>query len=140
MTAGPPVLVEIHQDEVLTGEAVALDVQPLGFFLRVLGAFIDAVISILLLIGGIWLLGSLALAGALSTAGLQISVIVLVVLILVVVPTVVETTTRGRSIGRLAVGGRIVRNDGGAAGFRQAFIRALAGVLEIYFTFGAIAM
>src|SRR5690606_3677403 len=39
-----------------------------------------------------------------------------------------------------AVGGRIVRNDGGAAGFRQAFIRALAGVLEIYFTFGAIAM
>ena len=33
--------VEIHQDEVLTGEAVALDVQPIGFFLRALGVLID---------------------------------------------------------------------------------------------------
>ena len=34
-------------------------------------------------------------------------------------------------LGRLAVGSRIVRIDGGAAGFRHAFIRALVGVIEI---------
>ena len=44
--------------------------------------------------------------------------------------------TRGRSLGKLAVGGRIVRTDGGASGFRQAFIRALVGVFEIWFTVG----
>src|SRR5690606_25214199 len=38
------------------------------------------------------------------------------------------------------VGGRIVRLDGGATGFRHAFIRALIGVLEIYMTFGAVAV
>jgi hypothetical protein len=38
------------------------------------------------------------------------------------------------------VGGRIVRLDGGAAGFRHAFIRALIGVLEIYMTAGAVAI
>jgi hypothetical protein len=37
------------------------------------------------------------------------------------------------------VGARIVRDDGGAIGFRHAFIRALAGVLEIFLTFGGIA-
>ena len=32
---------QIHQDEILTGEAVALDVQPVGFFLRALGTLIQ---------------------------------------------------------------------------------------------------
>ena len=38
--------VEIHQDEVLTGEAVALDVQPIGYFLRALGVLIDMVLGV----------------------------------------------------------------------------------------------
>ena len=46
---------------------------------------------------------------------------------MVVLPTTVETVTRGRSLGKLAVGARIVRDDGGAIGFRHAFIRALDG-------------
>ena len=35
--APAPIVVDITQDEILTGEAVALDVQPIGFFLRALG-------------------------------------------------------------------------------------------------------
>ncbi|KAA9085535.1 RDD family protein [Microbacterium radiodurans] len=134
----PAATVEIRQDEILTGEAVALDVQPLGFFLRAVGALIDVLcsIGILLLFFFVanWIVGGLRL-DSLSPI-LTISVLVLV---LVVIPTAVETITRGRSLGKLAVGGRIVRTDGGATGFRQAFIRALLGVLEIWFTFGALA-
>src|SRR3546814_5251935 len=54
-------------------------------------------------------------------------------------PTTVETVTRGRSLGKRAVGGRIVRADGGAIGFRHAFLRALLGVLELWFTLGSLA-
>ena len=133
-------LVEIHQDEVLTGEAVALDVQPLGYFLQALGALIDTLVSVALLVAGSVILGSLVAQGALSEATATIAVITLIVVVTVVVPTVVETASHGRSLGRLAVGGRIVRSDGGAAGFRQAFIRALTGVLEIYLTLGALAL
>lgn len=133
-------LAEIGQDEVLTGEAVALDVQPLGYFLRVVGALIDVIVAILLFLGTALLLGALAGQGALSPAEMQIAVIVTLVLVMVVVPTVVETASRGRSLGKLAVGGRIVRADGGASGFRQALIRALVGVLEIYLTVGAVAL
>lgn len=140
MTAGPPVLVEIRQDEVLTGEAVALDVQPLGFFLRALGALIDVLLSLAVLVGGVVLLGALAAQGALTSATFQIAIVTLIVVALVIIPTTVETASRGRSLGRLAVGGRIVRADGGSSGFRQAFIRALAGVLETYLTMGALAL
>jgi hypothetical protein len=63
----------------------------------------------------------------------------MLVTVIVIVPVVVETATRGRSLGKLAIGARIVRDDGGAIGFRHALIRALTGVLELYFTAGGLA-
>ncbi len=139
-TPAPAVaLVHTDADETLTGEAVALDVQPVGFFLRLLGAVIDLIVGVVVLVGGVLLLGVLIDQGVIAESAVNIGVISLIVLVLVVLPTAVETLSRGRSLGRLAVGARIVRTDGGAAGFRQAFIRALVGVLEIWFTLGAIA-
>ncbi|MFG6445065.1 RDD family protein [Microbacterium sp. P07] len=133
----PPAPVRIPQEETLTGEAVALDVQPLGFFLRAVGLLIDVVASLavlfLFLLVATYLIG----AGTVSLDVLPILGIVVLVLVSVVLPTTIETVTRGRSLGKLVVGGRIVRADGGAAGFRQALLRALAGVLEIWLTVGA---
>ncbi|WP_029146345.1 RDD family protein [Microbacterium luticocti] len=131
--------ITIVPDEVLTGEAVALDVQPLGFFLRALGTLIDVLVAIAVMLLMAWLSGWLLGENIVSTDASGILGIVVIVLVLVVLPTAVETLSRGRSLGRLAVGGRIVRADGGAAGFRQALIRALVGVLEIWMTFGGLA-
>jgi len=134
----PATLVDIGQDEILTGEAVALDVQPTGFFLRALGALIDIALAVLVYI--LFLLVMTWWGGqGLDAAAMPIFAIAMIVVVAVVIPTVVETATHGRSLGKLAVGGRIVRTDGGAAGFRHALIRALVGVLEIWFTFGAVA-
>ena len=137
--APAPIVVDVMQDEILTGEAVALDVQPIGFFLRALGCFIDVVVGIaLLIVFGLvssWLLGS----NVLDSAVFPIHAVTSLVLVTVVLPTVVVTASRGRSLGRLVAGGRVVRVDGGAAGFRQAFIRSLVGVFEIWFTAGAVA-
>ena len=60
--------VEIRQDEVLTGEAVALDIQPLSFFQRALGCLIDVIATVVLLIAlavvANWLLGGAFLDAA----------------------------------------------------------------------------
>ncbi|HWM15370.1 MAG TPA: RDD family protein [Microbacterium sp.] len=132
-------VIEIRQDEVLTGEAVALDVQPVGFFMRALGTLIDVLLGVAALVVfalvTAWLVGQ----SVVDAVALPILTVTVLVLVTVVIPTVVETMTRGRSLGKLAVGARIVRSDGGASGFRQAFIRALVGVLEIWLTVGAIA-
>jgi uncharacterized RDD family membrane protein YckC len=132
-------VIEIHQDEVLTGEAVALDVQPVGFFLRALGTLIDVLLGIavfvLFALVTSWLVGQ----SVVDVVALPILTVTILVTVTVVIPTAVETMTRGRSLGKLTVGGRIVRTDGGASGFRQAFIRALVGVFEIWLTAGAVA-
>ncbi|WP_238439553.1 RDD family protein [Microbacterium sp. JZ31] len=130
----------LEHDEVLTGEAVALDVQPIGLILRVAGTAIDVVATILAYLGLILLMSQLLVAGLLPENVMRILSIVLLVLLLIVVPTAIETATRGRSLGKLAVGGRIVRLDGGAISFRHAFIRAVVGVLEIYMTLGGLAL
>ncbi|TDE96208.1 RDD family protein [Occultella glacieicola] len=59
---------------------------------------------------------------------------------MVIVPTAVETVTRGLSAGKVAMGTRVVREDGGPVRFRQSFVRALTGVGEIWFCFGSIAV
>ncbi|MFT4136011.1 RDD family protein [Microbacterium sp.] len=135
----PGPAVQLRQDEILTGEAVALDVQPVGFFLRALGTALDALAAVLLLLL-CWIVAGWVTGFGVEVAGLSpILTIATVVLVLVILPAVVETVTHGRSLGRLAVGARIVRTDGGAAGFRHSLIRALTGVLEIWFTLGALA-
>jgi hypothetical protein len=55
-----------------------------------------------------------------------------VILIFLVIPTTVETLTRGRSLGKLALGLRTVRDDAGPISFQHAFVRALVGFVEIY--------
>ncbi|MGO4692499.1 RDD family protein [Glaciibacter sp. 2TAF33] len=128
-----------NEHELITGEAVALDVRPASVILRAAGTIIDWVAYLLLslllslLVG--WLLGDVidaALGQALMVTGLVFSILI--------VPMLVETVTNGRSLGKLAIGARIVRDDGGAIQLRHAFIRALVGVIEIYMTFGGLAV
>jgi uncharacterized RDD family membrane protein YckC len=128
-------------DEIITGEAVALDLRPASFVLRAAGAAIDFLayvglyIALVLIVIPI-LIDSLRLDEAVVSA----VAIAMLVLAIVVVPITVETLSNGRSLGRLAIGARIVRDDGGAIGFRHAFIRALLGVIEVFMSFGGIAV
>lgn len=131
-----------HDDrgsELITGEAVALDLRPASYFLRAAGAIIDFLATIALFLLLLWLEFSILEVFPLDQAMTTALVLATLVLCLVVVPVAVETATQGKSLGKLAVGARIVRDDGGSIGFRHALIRALTGVLEIYFTAGGLA-
>lgn len=128
---------DADSQELITGEAVALDLRPASFILRAAGAIIDYLVYL----GGylviLWLFLSLAsgldqaITTAISVAGL--------VLCIVVIPVTVETLSQGKSLGKLAIGSRIVRDDGGAIGLRHALIRALTNVFETFMTFGGLA-
>ncbi|MEJ6555156.1 RDD family protein [Microbacterium esteraromaticum] len=128
------------EQEILSGEAVAIDVQPVGFVLRAAGALIDMALGIVLFIAVTWVQVWLMSEGLLTEHTFRILMICAAVLSFLVLPITVEVATRGRSLGKLAVGGRIVRIDGGAITFRHTFIRALVGVLEVYMTFGGAAV
>ena len=125
--------------ELVTGEAVALDLRSSSFVLRAAGTIIDYILYFGSYIGIIVAVFSLADQFGLDQALMTAISVVGLVLCLVVIPTAVETATHGKSLGKLAIGSRIVRDDGGSIGFRHAFIRALTGVFEIFMTFGGMA-
>lgn len=123
---------------IVTGEAVVLELRPAGFAARALGLVIDAVFHVVLLV--LIMVGLSAAGSDLDEAAARALGLAAVVFCLVIVPVGVETLSRGRSLGKLATGLRVVREDGGAIRFRHAVIRGLTGFLEIYLTFGGLAL
>lgn len=129
----------VGEDELITGEAVALDLRPAGFILRAAGAAIDMVTYLAAYFAIVFFVLS-PVAARFLDEGMQRSLAIgALVFCIVVVPITVELLSQGRSLGKLAVGVRVVRDDGGAIGFRHAFIRAMIGVIEVFMSFGGIA-
>lgn len=120
----------------VTGEGVLLGVRSTGFLLRAAGTMIDVAVSVAAALVAFLALIQVGSALQLDPAALQAGSVVIIVLATIVLPTLVETASHGRSLGRFAVGARIVRDDGGATGFRHALLRALVGFFEIYMTAG----
>lgn len=135
----------MSDEQVVVGEGVALDVRPAGFLLRATSGLIDGVVYGAFTVLAMWLLflviGSMVADGREpDMAIIMASMIATLVACTVLVPMLVETLTRGKSVGRLVMRLRIVRDDGGAAGFRHAFVRALVGFFELWSTSGGIAI
>ena len=130
--------VGVGVDDLVTGEAVALELPAAGIALRALSGFLDVSVAVLALIVGL-LLAPLLTQGA-DEAIVAVATTVLMVLVFVVLPTTLETLTRGRSVGKLATGLRTVRDDAGPIGFRHAVTRALVGLVEIWLLLGVPAL
>ncbi|MFD7966390.1 RDD family protein [Streptomyces zaomyceticus] len=121
----------------VTGDAVVLGLQPARLPSRALAVLIDLVV-----VWAAYLLITLGLAVA--TASLDEAAVAAVsvasfLLILVGAPIAVETLSHGRSLGKMACGLRVVRDDGGPIRFRHALVRGAMGVVEILMTFGVVA-
>ena len=124
--------------EVVTGDAVVLDVPIAQLPVRAVGALIDIVIIV---VG--YLVALMLWAATLTqfdTAVTAAIMIVFTVLVFVGYPLVFETATRGRSVGKMVMGLRVVSEDGGPERFRQALFRALASVVEIWMLLGSPAV
>lgn len=133
--AGDDVLASLTDDDHVTGEGVALDLAPASLGVRIAGGLID-VLATLLLFVGVVLLCTIAAVNT-DEALFRIAILTAIIVSFLVVPTTVETLTRGRSLGKLAVGLRTVRDDAGPISFQHAFVRALVGFVEIYAMSGA---
>lgn len=122
----------------VTGEAVPLEIRIAKFPSRSVSFLLDALVIGLLAFGVI--LPVQNIVGALDAAAAAALVLGTVVLLIVGVPTTIETLTRGRSVGKFALGLRVVRDDGGPIRFRHALVRSLFGVVDFLLTFGCGAL
>jgi uncharacterized RDD family membrane protein YckC len=124
--------------EVVTGDAVVLDVRIAQLPVRAVSALIDIVV---IFVG--YLISLVLWAGALAhfdDAVASAIMIIFTVLVFVGYPLILETATRGRTLGKMAMGLRVVSDDGGPERFRQALFRALSSVVEIWMLLGSPAV
>ncbi len=123
------------REELVTGEGVAVELPVATLVQRGVSRLIDLAATVVA--GGlIGLVVLLLVPAEPSEAVVSSLVIVVTVVTLVAVPAAFETLTRGKSPGRYAMGLRVVRDDGGPVTARQATLRALVAVVEIWTTGG----
>ncbi len=125
-------------DELITGEAVVLELRPASFITRALAVTVDVIVTVVGLLLLYWLL--YATTGEIDQAAGSALGLVATLAVLIGVPILIETLTRGKSLGKWMAGLRVVRDDGGPIRARHALIRGLLAVLEIYWSLGAIAL
>ncbi|MGB6205452.1 RDD family protein [Mycobacterium sp.] len=124
--------------QVVTGDAVVLDVPIAQLPVRAVGALIDIVVIVIgyLVALMLWAVTLTQFDDAVTAA----IIIIFTVLVFVGYPVIFETATRGRSVGKLVMGLRVVSEDGGPERFRQALFRGLASVVEIWMLLGSPAV
>jgi uncharacterized RDD family membrane protein YckC len=124
--------------DIITGEAVIVDVPYARFGSRLAALVIDLAIQATALVTGLLLL--LRADDAADPAATVAISLAISVLVIVGYPTILETVTRGRSPGKMAMGLRVVGDNGAPERFRQALLRALAAVVEIWLFEGSPAL
>ncbi|MEU7557189.1 RDD family protein [Streptomyces eurythermus] len=123
--------------ELVTGEAVALELRPAKLPSRALAVLLDLVVAMVAYLVVVMVL--VASTASLDEAAQMALSVAAFLLVLVGGPIAVETLSHGRSLGKLAFGLRVVRDDGGPIRFRHALVRGAIGVVEILMTFGVVA-
>jgi uncharacterized RDD family membrane protein YckC len=117
----------------VTGEAVHLDLRVARLGSRMLARLLDIVVQfaliiiLLVLLTIAWWILAVAHLVAFDSSILTAVQVVAAVVGYIGYPVLTETLLRGRTFGKLAVGLRVVRDDGGPVTFRQALVRGLVG-------------
>jgi uncharacterized RDD family membrane protein YckC len=117
----------VADGQVVTGEAVALELRTAGAGSRGIAAGIDFAVTGALLIVPLIIVA--AVSSSVDSATTDALVLVVYVGTILGYPVLMETLWHGRTLGKAAMGLRVVRDDGGPIRFRHAFVRGLIGVV-----------
>lgn len=117
------------RERVITGEAVEVELPIARLATRTIAIVIDAAAQLMFGAVPLFVAVTVLAANNVDSALIGAIVIVGIVVIFLIYPVTLETLTRGRSLGKLVMGLRVVRDDGGPVRFRHAFVRGLVGLV-----------
>lgn len=118
-------------DGIITPEAVILELETAGVASRVFAGLIDGLIQVVMYV--VLVLLVLLLVSASSEGSAQVTGAVAGFVLFVVVfgyPIVSEMSSRGRTIGKSAMGLRVVTIEGAPIRFRHAALRSMGGLVD----------
>ncbi|MFE3191556.1 RDD family protein [Nocardia sp. NPDC059240] len=115
-----------------TGEAVAVELPIARVPTRAAAFLLDLIVQIFVGIVLILLFEAVLAWMDADSAWRDAAALVGMVSAMIGYPVLFETFSRGRSLGKMAVGLRVVRADGGPIDFRHAVTRGLAGIVDFW--------
>jgi uncharacterized RDD family membrane protein YckC len=126
---------------IVTPEAVLLEFETAGAGSRTIAELLDLLVQLTAL-AALGLVFSVVLSGALDFGATAAVILTLLFsfLILVGYPVAMETLWNGRTLGKAAMGLRVVTQEGGPIRFRHAAIRSILGLVELWIFLGSIAI
>ena len=130
-TGGPPAT------GIVTPEAVLLEFETAGVASRTVAELLDIAIQfggLAVIVMGISLVANVF--GGFGEVAAVVVALVAFFLALVGYPVAMETFWNGRTLGKAAMGLRVVTREGAPERFRHAAIRAMIGLIEIYALLG----
>ena len=110
----------------MTGDAVVLDLRLARLASRGLAFALDVLVQAAVLLALVLIVVFAGVDDAALGAAISLT---LLVLVRVGYPVLFETLANGRTLGKMAFGLRVVRDDGGPIRFRHALTRGLTGAI-----------
>ncbi|HVM09736.1 MAG TPA: RDD family protein [Acidimicrobiales bacterium] len=125
---------------IVTPEAVVLEFETAGVGSRLVAGLIDVAVQAALLLAVLFGAGAVAATG-LDAGGLGAAVFyVLVFLVTFGYPIAFESLWRGRTLGKAALGLRVVTVEGAPVRFRHAAIRSILSLIDWFSTQGVVGI
>lgn len=127
----------LRAEDIVTGDAVVLDIGVASPFIRALAITIDYLVVSVVYYSLAWLIVGWV---TINIDIVQPMVLLLAPVSIFVTPMIIEIITKGRSLGKWITGLRVVRDDAGPIRWRHSLSRHLLGLLEIWTAGGTIAL
>lgn len=116
---------------IITPEAVVLDLERAGVASRTIAYALDLLaLGVTLLV--VLLAGNVVVGDLGGGAGGALAAVLTSLLVVIVWFCAFETLWRGRTLGKAAMGLRVVGADGSVVRFQQAFLRAAVGLVDFF--------
>lgn len=129
-----------HGTGVVTPEAVVLEFETGGIGSRLLAGLIDALVQGAMLFGLVLVFFTVGQTGAV-TGGLAAALVYgSLFLVIFGYPAALETLWRGRTLGKAALGLRVVTVEGAPIRFRHAAIRSIFNLIDRYLFTGLVGI
>lgn len=123
---------------IVTPEGVVLEFEEAGVGSRILAITLDLLVQFVVLMAFLFALGIASIDQSVPESVVVIVVVVAVFAVLFGYPVALETLTRGRTLGKMALGLRVVTAEGAPVQFRHAAIRAGLGLVDFYIVPGGV--
>lgn len=127
-------------EEIITGEAVALELPSATVVSRIATAIIDYGLYILGIYITIRAYNSFNSISSLQFSSVRVVITLTIAVWWWLVPALVTYLTRGSSLGHMIMSSRVVRADGGTPTLRHTITRSMVGIVEVWMTLGVLAM